>query len=349
MSFAANKRDRYSSSLAYHISQFSSVFRDPKMPFSHRDYFANTSKPALDTRGIQRMTKMPRPAERVLKYHGGLLALFLFICAVLLVSNSKTTTFLSTEMKSQMEVEDSAACPRPEYTDRDFPTSKGEPHFWGNDSTRDLVEIPLQQYTPNTTIHQSSSSSFPWKQNSSVKVVFADHRFSLTMQEYVAQNDLLKFLWKALHRPAIFEAVLAVAIHAMGIPLISACSHWLGPYGLALWTMRKRFVGLGRLVKYGQKSTKVMVSSASAIRRGGRIARRGVIALGKTGSATTRAAAQRSTHALVKVWNASKRAIRHIYKKRARYSVASELTNFVPPEPKESSRNSEAPKAAPVL
>ena len=131
--------------------------------------------------------------------------------------------------------------------------------------------------------------------------------------ELVAQSPLLDWTLSTLLKPALVDAVIAIGLHSIGVPLFFSASKWLAPYGHAGWTMRQRFVGATRYLK----------RLATATSKGGlAVARR------TTSSTTT------TTKTLPRLWDTSKKAVQHLYKKRARYSVASELTNLVPPEPK---------------
>ncbi|CAB9526291.1 expressed unknown protein [Seminavis robusta] len=129
----------------------------------------------------------------------------------------------------------------------------------------------------------------------------------LASGELVAQSPALDYFLTRMLQPFLLEAGLTVTVHSMGIPLIVACSKWLGPYSHSGWTMRHRFVGFARLLKRLGKAPKAwrrILKPPQPLRR----------------------------WTPARLWRNSKRAVQHLYRKRSRYSVASELTNLVPPE-----------------
>ena len=136
--------------------------------------------------------------------------------------------------------------------------------------------------------------------------------------ELMAQSPSLEFALQSVLKPALVDAVLAVVLHSLvGVTPLwgifrtgATASKWLAASG----RMRHR---LGALVKRWLQ--------AHGGGKGGIV----TALVRRTGSSTTKTR---------RLWDSSKRAVQHLYKKRARYSVASELTNLVPPEPKNGSK-----------
>jgi hypothetical protein len=154
-----------------------------------------------------------------------------------------------------------------------------------------------------------------------------------------------------LNRSTVVQILLAVALQSIGIPLIASLARTLAPYSHAGWTMRHRFVGFARFVqqqlaKQKQASILLLKASSSSSSRATSSSGRGSPSVLKqvlggnrhTMHSSSRkdslsSLAQRSGRAIAKVVKKSRRAVHHLYKKRSRYSVASELTNYIPSEP----------------
>lgn len=207
-------------------------------------------------------------------------------------------------------------------------------------------QIPIILKIPNTrpniqnatTLSAIPTTTSPY---STRKGLFPRYEPTGPIQEYMDQNPLVKLLLDTVTKPAILEALVAVAVHALGIPVITACASWLGPYGTAGWTMRHRYTGFARLLAKASSGTANGSTRSSSLGATALISKgwKHVCSIVNKSRSSAAATATANSNQLAKIWNASRRAIRHVYKKRARYSVASELTNFVPPEPKHNNHN----------
>jgi len=138
----------------------------------------------------------------------------------------------------------------------------------------------------------------------------------LVGSELMAQFPLLDWTISTVVQTVVVDVIVVLGFQTFlgGLPLLVGASKWLTPCGHAGWIFRQRLLGTFRKLSLFTKRSNISKSIRSCS-----------------------TAAAGGGNGLKRLWLASKRAVQHLYKKRARYSVASELTNLVPPDPKNGS------------
>lgn len=143
--------------------------------------------------------------------------------------------------------------------------------------------------------------------------------------ELVAQSPSLEVALQSVMKPALVDAVLAVVLHSILVGVGG------GGGAVPLW-------GLLRMGATASKGwTTVLTFSSKHMKTVKRL----MLMARRTATITVSSSSRSSSSAtkvLPRLWGSSKKFVQHLYKKRARYSVASELTNLVPPEPKNASK-----------
>lgn len=193
------------------------------------------------------------------------------------------------------------------------------PHEYDSSHTKNTPFLlwrtaPFEETTTTTTTSsppKQQQQQQPYSSNNSAEVSV------LVGAELVTHSPCLDFCFQRVLKPALVDAVLAVVLPSVvgvlplwGMVRIMPASKWLSSKNTGL-IMRWLSGGAARTFK------RFLHNSSSR---------------SKVGSFAT--ALARRTGKTRRLWESSKKAVQHLYKKRARYSVASELTNLVPPEPK---------------